>query len=185
MAKTRNVETMAAAAGGFQAAPAVGVEQRAEEQVETHGGTEELGEVGGDGGDFGGDPEKEADGTREMFAAVLREGEAGDDAQLGREVLDEDRHGVRPEQDPEKTVAELGSAEDVGGEVAGIDVGDGGDEGGSEVGPHLVAAEVREEMGSGGDGLVARSAIGFGKGGKRPLICTDEHGSGTVQVRQI
>ena len=119
----------------------MGVEQGAEEEVEADGGAEEFGEIGGDGGDFCGDPEDEGGGSREVLAAVLRQGEAGNDAQLGGEVLDEHGHGVRPEQNPEQAVAELRAAEDVGGEVAGVDVGDGGDEGGAEVGPHLVAME--------------------------------------------
>ena len=76
-----------------------------------------------------------------MLAAVLGEGLSSDDAQLRAEVLDEDRHGVRPEEHPEETVAELAAAEDVGGEVAGVDVGDGGYEGGAEIAPDLVAAE--------------------------------------------
>ena len=138
-------------------AEAVGVEQRAEEEIEADGGAEEFGEVGGDGGDLGGDPEAEGRGPGEMLAAVLRQGEAGDDAELGREVLDEHGHGVRPEQDPEQAVAELRAAEDVGGEVAGIDVGDGGDEGGTEVGPHLVAMEVGQEAALRRPGLVGEA----------------------------
>jgi hypothetical protein len=81
-------------------------------------------------------------GREKVLAAVLRQGEAGDDAQLGGEVLDQHRHRVRPQQHPEQAVAELRAAEDVGGEVAGIDVGDGRDEGRAEVGPHRVAAEI-------------------------------------------
>ncbi len=136
----------------------MGVEEGAEEEVEADGGAEEFCEVGGDGGDLGGDPEEESGGAGEVAAAVLREGEAGDDAELGGEVLDEDGHEVRPEQDPEETVAELGSAEDVGGEVAGVDVGDGGDEGRAEVGPELVAAEG---AGGGFGGLEDGSNLGL------------------------
>ncbi len=126
---------------GFSA-PAVSVENRAEEQVQAYSGAEELGQIGRDCGDFSRCPEGPDGGAGEMLAAVLREGEAGNDAQLGREVLDENRHRVRPEQHPEEAIAELSSAENVGGEVAGVDVGDGGDEGGAKVGPHLVAAEA-------------------------------------------
>ena len=135
----------------FLGVEAVGDEQRAEEEIEADGRAEEFGEVGGDGGDLGGDPEADGGGSREVLAAVLRQGEAGDDAQLGGEVLDEHRHGVRPEQDPEQAVAKLRAAEDVGGEVAGVDVGDRGDEGGAEVGPHLGAAQVGEKTAPGRD----------------------------------
>src|SRR6185437_3467098 len=98
----------------------------------------------------GGGPEEESGGAGEVAAAVLWEGEAGDDAELGREVLDEHGHDVRPEQNPEQAIAELSSAEDVGGEVAGVDVGDGGDEGGAEVGPHRVAMMWARRAGAGG-----------------------------------
>ena len=127
----------------------MGVKQRAEEEIEADSSAEEFGEVGGDGRDFGGDPEADGGGAREIFAAVLRECEAGDDAQLGGEVLDEHRHGIGPEQDPEQAIAELRAAEDVGGEVAGVDVGDRGDESGAEVRPHFIAMEVRQEAASG------------------------------------
>ncbi len=56
----------------FLGAEAVGVEQRAEEKIEAYGGAQEFGEVGGDGGDLGGDPEEDGRGAGEMLAAVLR-----------------------------------------------------------------------------------------------------------------
>ena len=118
----------------------MGDEQRAEEEIEADGRSEEFGEIGGDSGDLGGDPEADGGELGEVLAAVLRQGETGDDAQLGGEVLDEHRHGVRPEQDPEQAIAKLRAAEDVGGEVAGVDVGDRGDECRAEVGPHLGSA---------------------------------------------
>ena len=96
-----------------------------------------------------------------MLAAVLRQREAGDDSELRRKVLDEHRHGVGPEQDPEKAVAELRAAEDVGGEVSGIDIGDGCDECGAEVGPHLVAVKVGQEA------AARRLKVGRGCAGER------------------
>jgi hypothetical protein len=140
---------------GFPGADAVRVEQRTEEEVETDRGAEEFGEIGGDGGDLGCDPEADGGGAGEMFAAVLRQRETGDDAELGRKILDQHGHRVRPKQHPEQAVAELRPAKDVGGEVAGVDVCDGGDECRAEVGPHLVAMEF---------GLEAAAAIGiFGR----------------------
>lgn len=133
-------------------APAAGKEGGAEEEVEAEGGAEELGEIGGDGGDLGGDPEGDGGAAAEVLAAVLREGEAGDDAELGGEVLDENGHGIRPEEHPEEAIAKAAAALDVGGEIAGVDVGDAGDEGGTEVAPHLFAAEAQTSEGRGGGG---------------------------------
>ncbi len=68
------------------------------------------------------------DRLRVVVAAQLRQVPVGDDPELGGEVLDQHRHQVRGEHDPEQQVAELRAALDVGGEVAGVDVGDRGDE---------------------------------------------------------
>ena len=125
-------------------------EARAEEEIKAEGCAEKFGEIGGHGGDFRRDPQKDGDGTRESVTAVLREGFAGGDAQLGGEILHEDGHEVRPEEDPEQLVAEAGASVEVGGEVAGIDVGDAGDEGGAEVGPQLGAAHARQQGGTSG-----------------------------------
>ena len=64
----------------------------------------------------------------EAFAHDLGIVAVGDDPELGREVLDQHRHHVRQQHDPQQQVAELRAAFDVGGEVARIDVGDRGDE---------------------------------------------------------
>ena len=53
---------------------------------------------------------------------------AGRDADLRREVLDQHRHQVGREQDPQQQVAVLRAAGDVRGEVARVDVGDARDE---------------------------------------------------------
>ena len=66
--------------------------------------------------------------SRQSSGQVL----AGRDAGLRAQVLDEHRHQVRGDDHPHEHVAVLGAARDVGGEVAGVDVGDGGDEGGAE-----------------------------------------------------
>ena len=68
-------------------------------------------------------------------AADLGEVLAGRDPELRRLGLDDHRDQVGREDDPEQQVAELGAAGDVGGEVARVDVGDGGDEGRAEEGP--------------------------------------------------
>ena len=123
-------------------APAVGVKDRAEQQVEPDGSAQELGKIGGDGGDFGGRPQGVGDGPAEVGAAVLGQREAGDNTQLGREKLDQDGHGVGPQQHPKQTIAELRAALDIGGEVPGIDVSDRSDEGRAEETPEAGASST-------------------------------------------
>ena len=115
--------------GGHEA----GGEQRdAEEQVQRDRRADELGEVGRHRDELGLDPQAPGDGAREVLAAQLGQVAAGRDADLGRQVLDQHRHQVRGEDHPQQQVAVLGAAGDVGGEVAGVDVGDAGDEGRAE-----------------------------------------------------
>jgi len=116
------------------------LELLAEEEIEAEGGTEEFGEVGGEGGEFGGNPQADNGGTGEMVATILRECTPGDDAEFGREELHEDGHEVGPEQDPEQVIAEAGASVNIGGEVAGVNIGDAGYEGGAEEIEELVAA---------------------------------------------
>ena len=66
---------------------------------------------------------------RDIHARVVRpealgQVAAGDDPELGRQVLDQHRHQVRQHDDPQQQEAELGAALEVRGEVAGVDVGD-------------------------------------------------------------
>ena len=59
---------------------------------------------------------------------MLREiGPAGD-AQLGRQRLQQHRHQIAGDDDPQQGVAKLRAALDVGGEIARVDVGNAGDE---------------------------------------------------------
>ena len=64
----------------------------------------------------------------EVVAAQLGQVAAGGQPQLGRQRLDEHRQQVRADDHPQQQVAELGAGGEVGGEVAGVDVGDRGDE---------------------------------------------------------
>jgi hypothetical protein len=65
----------------------------------------------------------------EAVAAVLGQVQAGGNAQLGRQRLDEHGHQVAGYNKPQQRVAELGAALDVGGKVTGVDVGHAGDKG--------------------------------------------------------
>jgi len=53
---------------------------------------------------------------------------SSDQTQLGRQELPQARHGVGHDDDPDQEEAVLRAGTDVGSDVAGVDVGDGGDE---------------------------------------------------------
>ena len=115
--------------GGHQAG---GERWDAEQQVERDRCADELGEVGRDRDDLGLDPQSPGDRARQRVPGQLGQVAARGDADLGRQVLHEHRHQVRGDDHPHQQVAVLGAAGDVGGEVARVDVGDGGDERGPE-----------------------------------------------------
>ncbi len=99
-----------------------------EQEVERDRRADELGEVGRHGDDLGLHPEPERRALGVVLAAQLGQAAARRDADLRRQVLDQHRHQVRAEDHPQQQVAELRPAGDVGGEVARVDVRDGGHE---------------------------------------------------------
>ena len=103
-------------------------QRHVEEQVQRDRGADELGQVGGHGDELGLDPQPPGHRPREVVAAQLGQVAPGGDADLRREVLDQHRHQVGGEQHPQQQVAVLRAAGDVRREVAGVDVGDAGDE---------------------------------------------------------
>ena len=58
----------------------------------------------------------------------LGQRQPGDQTQLRRQVLHQAGHRVGHHDDPDQQEAELGAGADIGGDVAGVDVGDRGDE---------------------------------------------------------
>ena len=96
----------------------------AEEDLQGDGRTEELGEIHGDDAQLGREPEELADGGRITLPTGLGEVEAGGDVEAHAEVLEQDRHQVRQQDDPEQRVAEPGAAREVGRPVARIHVAD-------------------------------------------------------------
>jgi hypothetical protein len=105
-----------------------GQQRDVEEQVQGDGRADELGQIGRHRDQLGLHPQPVRHPSREVLAAQLRQVVAGRDADLRRQVLDQHRHQVGPEQDPQQHVPVLAAARDVGGEVARVDVGDAGDE---------------------------------------------------------
>jgi hypothetical protein len=78
--------------------------------------------------ELGGDPEELTDERRITLPAGLGEVEAGRDVQAHAQVLEQDRHQVRQQDDPEQCVAVLRTAGEVGSPVARIHVTDGDEE---------------------------------------------------------
>ena len=93
-------------------------ERQAREQVDADRGADELCDVGRHRDQLGLHPEQERDPPGEPLAADLRQVHARRDAELRAHRLDQHRHQVRDEDDPEEQVAELGAGRHVGREVA-------------------------------------------------------------------
>ena len=122
-----------------------GEQRHAEQQVQPDRGAEELGDVGRHRHDLGLDPHAPGERAREPLAHDLRVVTVGDDPELGREVLDQHRHQVREQHDPQQEVAVLRAALEVGGEVPRVDVGDRGDERGPEHRQRRAHSPTREQ----------------------------------------
>src|SRR3984893_10811135 len=99
-----------------------------EEQVHSERCANELGYVGRHPHQLSLQPQPPRDGSRVVLTAELGQVSVGDDPELCRQVLDQHRHRVGGDHDPQKQIAELGAALDVGGEVARIDIRDRGHE---------------------------------------------------------
>ena len=98
-----------------------------EQQREPDGAAEELGEISRHGGDLAYDPHAPDGRPGKLLAAHFREVTPGDDAELGRQRLEQHRNQVGEQHHPEQAIAVLGARLNVGGEVAGVDIGDRGD----------------------------------------------------------
>ena len=117
-------------AAGDEAAPQ---ERHAEQQVEGDGPADDLGEVGGHRHEFGLQPVgAAAPAVADAPAEHLGQALAGHDAELRRQVLDEPGHDVAEHDDPDEQVAVLRARRHVARDVARVEVGDAGDEGGAD-----------------------------------------------------
>ena len=131
-------------------------ERHVKEQVEPERGAEELGDVGRHRDELRLHPHHPGQPARVVRAEALGQVAVGDDPELGREVLDQHRHQVRGEDDPEQQVAEAGAALDVGREVARVDVGDRGDERRAEHHQRRAQPAAAEQRFERGDARLAR-----------------------------
>ena len=122
--------------------PHTGDQRHLEQQRQADGAAEKFGEIGGHGGDFADQPHRPNHRPREMVAAHFREIAAGDDAELGRQRLKQHGDQVGQQHDPQQAVAVFRAGLDVGREIAGVHVGDRGDDrrtGKSEIGARAAA----------------------------------------------
>ena len=96
-------------------------QRHAEEEIESDGPSEQFRHIGRDTRQDNRQPQKRRYRTREAFPDVDRKGLSGGNAELGGHVLDHNQHDRAERNDPEKFIAELRSALDIRGPVAGID----------------------------------------------------------------
>ena len=99
-----------------------------EQQVQRDGTADHLGEIGCHGDQFGLQPVRDPGRGAGVVGDGLGQRAAADQAQFGRQVLHQAGHRVGKHDDPHQQEAELRAGADVGGDVAGVDIGDGGDE---------------------------------------------------------
>ena len=99
------------------------------QQTETDGRADQFGQIGGHGGDFARDPHRGDERAGEMDAAERGEAVAGDDADAGGQRLKQHGDRVGQDHDPQQQIPVLCAGLDVGREIAGVHVGDGGDDG--------------------------------------------------------
>ena len=131
-----------------------GEQRHVQQQSKTDGAAEKFGEIGRHGGDLADDPHRPNDRPRKMIAAQFREVAAGDDAELGRQGLEQHRDHVGEQHHPEQAVAVLCPGLDVGGEVPRVHIGDRGDHRGPGEGPvgRQTAALPGQDLARRGDG---------------------------------
>ena len=141
---------------GDEAAP----DQRdAEEQLEPDRGADDFGQIARGDGDLAEDPEENHGRLRIVIAAGLREVAAGRDAELHAEMLEQDRHQVRDQDDGEQRVAKLRAAGEIGGPVSRVHVADRDEKAGSGKG-----RELAPERGVSRDGDAPGFALELGSG---------------------
>jgi hypothetical protein len=104
------------------------LERNAEQGLERGRHPDDLGEVGGQHRDRGGDEQDFRKSGRIALGAMLGEVLTGGDAELGVKVLDDRPDEAAQGEDPEQHVAELASGLQVRRLTARIEVADGNDE---------------------------------------------------------
>ena len=99
-------------------------QRQPKQQVERHRRADHLGQIAGDDRDLAQQPQRHRDGPRIIVAARLREVAPRHDAEPSAQDLQEDRHQVRREDDPQQTVAELAPTSEIGPPIARVHIAD-------------------------------------------------------------
>ena len=112
-------------AGGQQA----GKQRQPGQQRQAERAAEELRQIGRHRRDLARPPHRPHHRAGKPVAAGLRQAGISDDAELGRQRLEQHRHHVGDQHHPEQRIIVFGAGLDVGGEIAGVHVGDRGNDG--------------------------------------------------------
>ncbi len=102
-------------------------ERQAKQKRQADGPAEEFREVGGHGRHLAHHPHHIDQGLRQIVPAELRQIAPGHDAELSGQRLEEHGDEVRHQHHPQQRIAVARAGLDVGGEIAGVHIGDGGD----------------------------------------------------------
>ena len=108
------------------------LERDSEEQLETDGRADDLGEVGRTDGKLGQQPQGPRDPSGVGVAARLSQIAAGRDRQSRAQRLEQDRHAVGKQCYEQQRVGELCATGERGRPVAGVHVTDGDEVAGAE-----------------------------------------------------
>ena len=144
-----------------------GDEGDVQQQGQTDGAAEEFGEVGRHRRHFADDPQRIDDGLGKMLAAHFGQVAPGDDAELGRQRLEQHGDDVGHQHDPQQRIAVFRAGLDVGREIAGVHIGDRGDHGGAGEQQRAVPAHLAaQRLANAFDGPIRHS-----RSGDRPTHC--------------
>ena len=105
---------------------APGQQRDPEENVQGDRPTYHLGQIRGRGHQLGLDPVPQSPAPGQTVTQQLGQTRSGDQPDLGRKVLDEDRHGIGGHQHPHQQISVLGAGSEIRRDVARIHVGHGG-----------------------------------------------------------
>ena len=117
-------------------------QRNAKQQIKAERRPEKLGQIRRHRHDLHDSPHYPHHRGRKLITAVLGEVVSAGDAQLRRQRLQQHRHQIAGDDDPQQSVAKLRATLDVGGEIARIDVGNAGNERRSHERQYLLQAPL-------------------------------------------
>ena len=101
------------------------------QQRKADGAADEFGQIGRHRRPFAHRPHRHHHGRGELIAAMLGQIAPRDDAELGRQRLKQHRHDIGEQHHPQQRIAIGRAGLNVGREIAGVHIGDRGDDGGT------------------------------------------------------